>query len=164
MVRQSGRGRVIATIGAAMFIPGVLVGQFPKEDRLAVAAGSLVLLIVAWAPKDRWPFARFLSTTVTGTCLAFAGIVGLEAPAAASSWLIGAGFAGIGRYWADSLLRSASELETARLRQQLEQIKVALRQEAQDPEPRNSSVFPLTLVAMVAGLALGLSVRTRRPE
>lgn len=147
-----------------MFIPGVFVGQFEKEDRLSVVAGSLVLLFVAWTPEKRWPFARFLSTTVTGTCLAFAGIVGLQAPDAASAWLIGAGFAGCGRYWADSLLRSASELETAQLRQQLEQINNAMKQQAREPAPRSAPVLPVTLIAMVTGMAFGLSARTRRPK
>jgi len=42
-----------------------------------------------------------MATSILATFIAFAGIVGLQAPNATAAWLFGAGLAGVGRYWID---------------------------------------------------------------
>lgn len=91
--------------------------------------------------------------------LAFAGIVGLEAPDATASWLFGAGMAGLSRIWVDALLSRQDRFERAELRALLTKIAQPADHPAavarRAPEPRQ-----LAVVA-VLGFLTGTAVRRR---
>lgn len=92
-VHQRPGARIAATVAGVVFTAGVLLGDYAKEERLALVVGSILLVAVPWSPPQHWPLVRLAGTTAVGVFLAFAGIVALEAPAATSAWLIGAGLA-----------------------------------------------------------------------
>lgn len=89
-VHQSRKARWIATVLVAVLSAGVLLGDSTKEDLLAALGGSMILIAAAWSTPKQWPLVRTGATTTAGTCLAFAGIVGLDSPDATASWLVGA--------------------------------------------------------------------------
>lgn len=169
-MQQGRKAQWSATAIAAFLSAGVLLGDSSKEDLLAILAGSAVLVTAAWSPPKRWPALRFASTTVAGTSLAFAGIVGLEAPDATSAWLVGAGLSGASRYWVDSLMRTSAQIESANIAALLEKINrqtVSGSPWADEHESgHRSGLLGQTgvAVALVAGLALGVIVGGRRPR
>jgi hypothetical protein len=155
--------RSIAIALALLATAGVLLGDFAKEDRIAITIGSIALVGVAWAAPSRWPIVRFAATAAVGTCIAFAGIVGLQSPDAAAAWLIGAGLAGTARYWVDSLMRSATRMEAEQIAAQIEQIATALRAEPCGcPGPQVAARRPLPASALAVGIAIGLLARRAR--
>lgn len=89
---------------------------------MAIAGGSTVLLLASWATPRFWHQVRFAATSALATFLAFAGIVGLEAPNATASWLFGAGMAGLGRAWVDHLIRAEERQAAEHLENMLHQL------------------------------------------
>lgn len=169
-VRQGRRAQWSATALAAFLSAGVLLGDSSKEDLLAILAGSAVLVAAAWSPPRRWPALRFAATTAAGTCLAFAGIVGLEAPDATSAWLVGAGLSGSARYWIDSLIRTTAQAEGANIAALLEKIDRQTASGSSRPSAQESghrSGIPGQtgiVVALITGLVLGAFVKGRRQQ
>ena len=162
--RPGAHARSVSTALALLSAASVLFGDFAKEDRIAIIAGSIVLVSVAWAAPSQWPVIRFGATAIVGTFLAFAGIVGLQSPDAASAWLIGAGLGGAARYWVDTLMRSASRLEWEQMTAQIELIAKAPRAErCRCTGPSVGHPRSMSLSALAAGAAIGLLAgRARR--
>ena len=118
----------------------------------------MVLLVAAWCPAKWWHVARFLATSVVATFVAFAGIVGLQAPDATAAWLFGAGLAGLGRFWIDHVIRleerAAADETASILRQMLASSESDARRPTRVPMP--------TMAVALAGLVLGRASMRRR--
>lgn len=114
--------------------------------------------MAAWCPAKFWQSARFLPTSIVATFVAFAGIFGLQAPDAATSWLFGAGLAGLGRYWLDHLIRLEERAAADHAASVLRQI-LAIG----ESESRRRRRLPIeTLAVGLVCLLLGRASRRRR--